>query len=163
FLAAGCDAVETNTFGGSGIALGEFHKEAHTEEINRIAARLAWEAVKEFSTPAWPRFVVGSVGPGTKPVSFTDNTITFDQVADAYRPQMRGLLEEGVDVLCLETSFDILHLKALVVTAREEMKRLGLLVPLMAQVTIEAFGTMLAGTDIASALITLEALPIDII
>ncbi|HMP59530.1 MAG TPA: homocysteine S-methyltransferase family protein, partial [Gemmatales bacterium] len=163
FLAAGCDAVETNTFGANRIALGEFHKEEHTDELNRLATRLAREACLEFSTPDRPRFVVGSVGPGTKPVSFTDNTITFDQVVEAYRPQMRAFLEEGVDAILCETAFDILHLKALVVSAREEMERVGVQVPLMAQVTIETFGTMLAGTDIASALITLEALPVDVI
>lgn len=163
FFAAGCDAVETNTFGANRIALGEFHKEEHTDELNRIAVRLAREAAREFSTPDQPRYVIGSVGPGTKPVSFTDNTITFDQVVEAYRPQMRALLEEGADAILCETAFDILHLKALVVTAREEMARTGREVPLMAQVTIETFGTMLAGTDIASALITLESLPIDVI
>jgi 5-methyltetrahydrofolate--homocysteine methyltransferase len=163
FFAVGCDAVETNTFGANAIALGEFNKVEYLEEINRRAVRVAKEARDEFSTPDWPRYVIGSVGPGTKPVSFTDNTITFDQVVEAYQDQMRIFLQDGVDAILLETAFDILHLKALVVAAREQMHKVGRQVPLMAQVTIESFGTMLAGTDIAAALVTLEALPVDVI
>lgn len=163
FLAVGCDAVETNTFGANGIALGEFHQADKVEEINRIAVRLAKEACAEFATPAQPRFVFGSVGPGTKLVSVGDHPIAFDGVVAAYQDQMRVLLEEGVDALQLETSFDLLHLKALVVAAVDAMRTVGRKVPLIAQVTIERTGTMLAGSDVAAALVTLEALPVDVI
>lgn len=163
FLAVGCDAVETNTFGANRIALGEFHQADKVVEVNRIAVRLAREACHEFSTPDQPRFVFGSVGPGTKLVSVGDHPVSFDEVIAAYQDQMRVLLEEGVDALQLETSFDLLHLKALVVAAADAMQRVGRKVPLIAQVTIERTGTMLAGSDVAAALVTLEALPVDVI
>lgn len=165
FLEVGCDAVETNTFGANAIALGEFGKSAYTEEINRRAVRIAREACQEFSrrTPGQPRFVIGSVGPGTKLISINNNPISFDEAVAAYAPQMRAFLEEGVDAILIETSFDILHAKALVVAATEQMQQTGVKTPLMVQVTIERTGTMLAGSDVAAAMITLEALPVDVI
>jgi 5-methyltetrahydrofolate--homocysteine methyltransferase len=161
FLGVGCDAVETNTFGANRIALGEFGLQDHVAEVNRRAALLAREAVAEFSTSAWPRFVIGSVGPGTK--SPTLGHLSFEETFAAYQEQVDGLLDGGVDVLLVETCFDILQAKAAVMAAADRMQARGVHLPLMAQVTIETFGTMLAGSDIAAALATLEALPVDVI
>lgn len=161
FLSVGCDAVETNTFGANRIALAEFKKQDHCFEINRLAAELARAACQRYATPDRPRYVIGSIGPGTK--SITLGHVTFDELREAYRPQMTGLLEGGCDVLLIETCFDLLQAKACVIAAREEMEKLGRQVPLMVQVTIETTGTMLTGSDIGAALVTLEALPVDVI
>ena len=105
------------------------------------------------------------MGPGTRPVTLinTAGRISFDECFDVYAEQIRALVEGGADVLLIETSFDILQAKAAAIAAVEVMQKTGIKLPLMVQVTIEATGTMLAGTDIAAALTTLEALPIDII
>lgn len=158
FLAVGCDAVETNTFGANRLALGEFGQQEHVLEINRRAAQLAREAVVEFATPDRPRFVAGSIGPSTK--SVTLGHVTFDLMAEAFGEQVRGLIEGGVDVLLIETCFDILQAKAAVVGALDAMKTIGVRLPLLVQVTIEqGLGTMLLGTEIGAALTTLEAYP----
>jgi 5-methyltetrahydrofolate--homocysteine methyltransferase len=166
FLAAGCDAVETNTFNGSHHVLAEFGMAEHCRELSRRGAQLARKAVDEFSTRAWPRFVVGSVGPGTKMPSMLDPAIhfSFDALCDSYRDHIRGLIEGGVDVLLIETCFDILQSKAVIITALDAMREAGVKLPLMVQVTVETVGTMLPGTDIASAVTTLETFPeIDVI
>ena len=100
FLAAGCDAVETNTFNGSRHVLAEFGMGERCRELSRLGATLAREAVREFSTPGRPRFVVGSVGPGTKMPSVLNESIyaTFDELYDSYKPHLLGLIEGGVDV-----------------------------------------------------------------
>lgn len=161
FLEVGSDGVETNTFGANRIALNEFGKGDHVEALNRKAVQLAREACLAFSTPDKPRYVIGSMGPGTK--SITLGHISFDEVVEGYRLQARTLLEEGADVLLIETAFDLLNLKAVTVVCVEEMQKAGKKLPLMAQVTIERQGAMLTGSDIGSAMVTLEALPIDII
>jgi 5-methyltetrahydrofolate--homocysteine methyltransferase len=159
FFAAGCDAVETNTFNANKIALGEFGMVDKLVDINRLNVRLAREAAVKYSTPQWPRFVIGSIGPGTKMPSMLDKSIyvDFDTLAEAYRPQLAALIEEGVDAILIETCFDILQAKCVTITAIEEMKRLGVKLPLMVQITImQADQKMLPGTDIAAALTTLE-------
>ena len=161
FLRVGCDAVETDTFGANAIALSEFGLEKHALEINRRAAEIAREAVNEFQHADHPRYVVGSIGPGTK--SITLGHVSFDEMVAAYREQCQGLLEGGVDVLLIETCFDVLQAKAAVIAAVEAMESFGSRRPLMVQVTIETTGTMLTGSDIASALTTLDALPVDVI
>lgn len=167
FFAAGCDAVETNTFNSNRIGLAEFEMIDRLEDLNRKNIRLAKEVAAEFSRPHQPRFVIGSVGPGTKMPSLTDPgiTIDFDTLADAYRPQLAIMIEEQVDAILIETCFDILQAKCVAITALEEMARLGCKLPLMVQVTImEQSQKMLPGTDIAAALVTLEAIPgIDVI
>jgi 5-methyltetrahydrofolate--homocysteine methyltransferase len=167
YFEVGCDAVETNTFNANAIGLNEFGMAEKLEEINRLNIGLAKKAAQEFSTPTHPRFVVGSIGPGTKMPSLTDAGITvdFDTLAEAYRPQIRVMLEEGVDALLIETCFDILQAKCVAITAIEEMKRVGIRLPLMVQVTImEQSQKMLPGTDIAGALVSLEAIDeIDVI
>jgi 5-methyltetrahydrofolate--homocysteine methyltransferase len=165
FFEVGCDAVETNTFGATRLTLGEFGAQEYVAEINRRAVALAREAAQRFSTLDHPRFVIGSIGPGTRPVSLvgTAGRISFDECHAVYAEQIRVLLESGVDALLIETCFDILQAKAAAIAAVDTMQAIGIRVPLMVQVTIETTGTMLAGTDIASALTTLEALPVDVI
>jgi 5-methyltetrahydrofolate--homocysteine methyltransferase len=166
FFAVGCDAVETNTFNASGLVLAEFGMEDKLAEINRLNVRLAKEAAAEFSTPDRPRFVVGSIGPGMKaPSVLNESTYAdFDTLTAAYRPQLVTLIEEGVDALLIETCFDILQAKAVLITAIDVMRQKGVRLPLMVQVTIERNGAMLAGTDIAGALTTLQAFPeIDVV
>jgi 5-methyltetrahydrofolate--homocysteine methyltransferase len=166
FLAVGCDAVETNTFNGSRHVLAEFGLADKTLELNRLGAQLARQVVKEFSTPAWPRFVIGSIGPGTKQPSLNEPSIaiSFDELYDCYKPQMRGLIEGGSDVILIETCFDILQAKCALICALDTMREMGVKLPLMVQVTILEQGTMLTGSDIAAALTTLEAFPeVDVI
>jgi 5-methyltetrahydrofolate--homocysteine methyltransferase len=162
FYAAGCDGVETNTFNANAIGLGEFGMGSKLEEVNRLNVRLAKEVAAEFATPQKPRFVIGSVGPGTKMPSLTDPAIyvDFDTLAEAYRPQLRVMIEERVDAILIETCFDILQAKCVAITAIEEMKRAGVRIPLMVQLTIiDANKKMLPGTDIPAALVALD--PID--
>ncbi|AWM40634.1 Methionine synthase [Gemmata obscuriglobus] len=162
FFAAGCDGVETNTFNANAIGLGEFGMADQLDEINRLNIRLAKEVAAEFATADRPRFVIGSVGPGTKMPSLTDPAIyiDFDSLADAYRTQFRVMIEERVDAILIETCFDILEAKCAAVAAIEEMKRAGVRLPLMVQLTIiNENKKMLPGTDIATGLVTLD--PID--
>jgi 5-methyltetrahydrofolate--homocysteine methyltransferase len=161
FLKVGCDAVETNTFGANRIALGEFGKADFTYEINKKATEIAKEACKAVSTATKPRFVIGSIGPGTKSVAL--GHVSFDGVVEGYRPQVRALIETEADVLLVETAFDLLNMKAIIIVCVEEMNRAGVKLPLMAQVTIERQGAMLTGTDIGGAMVALEALPVDVI
>ena len=162
FFAAGCDAVETNTFNATQIVLDEFGMGDKLDEINRLNIRIAKEAAAEFATPQQPRFVVGSVGPGTKMPSLTDPAIyvDFDRLAAAYRRQLQIMIEERVDAILIETCFDPLQAKCVAITAIEEMKRAGVRLPLMVQLTIiDQNKKMLPGTDIPAALVALD--PID--
>ncbi len=157
FLRVGCDAVETNTFGTNKIVMAEFDLVGKVRELNRKAAEIARSAADEFSTPERPRFVVGSMGPGTKLVSLRQTT--FDALQDSYAEQVRGLIEGGVDVLLIETCQDILQCKAAIAAAEIAFAELNRRVPIMVQVTMETTGTMLVGTDMAAALVALEAYP----
>ena len=162
YFAAGCDAVETNTFNANTIGLAEFGMADKLVEINRLNIRLAKAAAAKFATPVRPRYVVGSVGPGVKMPSLTDPAIyvDFDTMAAAYRPQLRAMIEERVDAILVETCFDILQAKCVAITAIEEMKRAGVRLPLMVQLTIiDANKKMLPGTDIPAGLVALD--PID--
>ncbi len=162
YFEAGCDAVETNTFNANTIGLGEFGLADKVEEINRQNIRLAKEVAAKFSTKDRPRFVVGSVGPGTKMPSLTDPAIyvDFDTLAEAYRAQLRVMIEERVDAILIETCFDILQAKCVAITAIELMKQMGVRLPLMVQLTIiDANKKMLPGTDIPAGLVALD--PID--
>ena len=161
FLEAGCDAIETNTFSGSRHVLAEFGIADKCEELNRLNVRLARDVVKQFSTLARPRFVIGSVGPGTKQPSLQDPkiAISFDELYDALVPQMRAFIEEGADGILIETCFDILQSKTAVICAIDAMKKKGVKLPLMVQVTILEQGAMLTGSDMPAAITTLEAFP----
>jgi len=157
YLEVGCDAVETNTFGANRVVLAEFGLADRTYELNRQAAQLARRVADEFSTPDWPRFVFGSVGPGTKLISLRQ--IDYDELLASYREQARGLLDGGVDALLIETCQDILQAKTAIHAARLAFDDTRRRVPLMCQVTLETTGTLLVGTDIAAAVVALEAFP----
>jgi 5-methyltetrahydrofolate--homocysteine methyltransferase len=161
YFEAGADVVETNTFGGSRIVLAEFGLEGKVSEINHAAVKLAREVADSFSTAGRKRFVSGSVGPTTKLPSL--GHIKFDDMVAAFLEQGVALIEAGVDVLLVETSQDLLQTKCAVVGMLDAMKKVGRRVPLQVQVTLEATGTMLLGTDIAAALTALEPYDIDII
>src|SRR5574341_191070 len=161
FLAVGCDAVETDTFGASRLVLGEYDLAEKAYEINRAAAALAREVAADFSTPSHPRFVVGSLGPGTRLPSL--GQIGFDELVPMYVEQARGLLDGGADVLLIETCQDLLQAKAAIAACRDAMQAFGAEIPLMVQVTMESTGTMLLGTEIGAALTALEPYGLDVI
>ena len=161
FLDVGCDAVETATFGAFPVVLAEYGIEDTTRELNFAAARLAREVAAGYSTPDRPRWVFGSVGPGTKLPSL--GHIGFVDLRDAYVPQMEALLEGGVDALLIETVQDLLQGKAAIAAARRAMATLGIEVPLVVQVTVETTGRLLIGTEIGAALTALEAMRPDVI
>ncbi|MEI8205563.1 MAG: homocysteine S-methyltransferase family protein, partial [Kiritimatiellales bacterium] len=117
YLEAGSDAVETNTFGASPVTLGEYGLADRAYEINKAAAQLARECADDFSTPEQPRYVFGSIGPGTKLPSL--GHIEFDPLCDAYKVQIRGLLDGGVDGLIIETCQDPLQIKAALEAAED--------------------------------------------
>ncbi len=155
FYSVGCDAVLTNTFGANKLVFDEFGIIEKTYSINKQAAEIAREASREFAKPTQPRFVVGSIGPGTKLPSLGQTT--WDVLLDSYAEQSRGLLDGGVDAILIETCQDVLQAKAAVVAASDAMAEKGCYVPLFCTVTIETTGTMLVGTEIAAALTTLQA------
>jgi len=160
YFEAGADCVETNTFGANKVVFAEFGLVDKTYELNKLAAILACKVATEFTTTEQPRYVIGSMGPGTKLASL--GHIDYDTLEDSYTEQARGLLDGGCDVLLLETHQDLLTLKAGVngckiarrVTGRDD-------VPVFTQVTIETTGTMLVGSDIGCAITSLAALDVD--
>jgi 5-methyltetrahydrofolate--homocysteine methyltransferase len=166
FLSVGCDVVETCTFQSTPHRLREWGIEPKTRDLNVAAARLAREACDKFATPEWPRFVAGSIGPTGMLPSSSDavlSNITFAELADNYYAQAKYLVEGGVDVLLVETAQDILEVKAALAGFERLFAELGRRVPVQTQVTLDTSGRMLLGTDIASALTTLEAMPVDVI
>jgi len=167
FLAVGAEAVETDTFRSNRLTLGEYGLGEQTLEINRTAAALARQVCDRFeSETGIPRFVAGSIGPSGKLPSGNDpdlSNITFEELADLFAEQAQGLVEGGADLLLIETSQDILEVKAAVYGIDRYFQQAGVRIPLQVQVTLDTTGRMLFGTDIASAVATLEALPIDVI
>lgn len=166
FLAVGCDVIETDTFGGSRPKLDEYGLGARTHEINLAAAQLARRVADRHSTPDHPRFVAGSIGPTGMLPSSDDPTlgnITFDELAAIFYEQGKALVEGGVDLLIIETTQDILELKAAIVGVNRYFRDGGRRVPVQAQVTLDVTGRMLLGTDIAAALTTLETMAVDVI
>jgi len=162
YLEAGSDIIETNTFGATSVVLAEYGIPEKAREINLAAARLAVEAAREYSTPQWPRYVAGAMGPTTKTLSVTGG-ITFDELVGSYYEQALALLEGGVDALLIETSQDTLNVKAASIGVRDAMDKLARKVPIMISGTIEPMGTTLAGQNIESFYISLEHLkPISI-
>ncbi|PYV41658.1 MAG: methionine synthase [Acidobacteria bacterium] len=161
FFRAGCDAVETDTFGASSIVLAEYALEGRVYEINKRAGELAREVAHGFSTPTRPRYVIGSIGPTTKLPSL--GHISYDAMLETLRDQALGLIDGGVDVLLIETCQDILQAKAAIAGVQLAMRQSGKLLPVMVQVTIERMGTMLVGTEIGAALAILEPYDIQVI
>src|SRR5690606_25485970 len=145
---------------------GEYGLADRVHELNVAAARLARAEADRFSTPERPRFVAGSIGPSGFLPSASDPTlgnITFDELVPIFAEQARGLIAGGVDVLLLETSQDILEVKAAIFGCREAIAAAGRPVALQAQVTLDTSGRMLLGTDIGAALTTLESLRVDVL
>ena len=154
FLEAGADLIETATFGAIPYVLAEYSLADQTHRINQRAAELARLEADALSTPAKPRFVIGSMGPGTKTISVTGG-ITFDQVAAAYEAQALGLIEGGVDVLLAETVQDTVNVKAVLTGIARAIKKTGAPVAVSVQGTIETMGTLLAGQDIEAFYVSL--------
>ena len=161
FLDIGCDVIETNSFGGSEVVLTEFGIADKAYDVNKRAAELAKRLAKDYSTSDKPRFVAGSIGPGTKLPTL--GHITYRDLKDAYREQVRGLFDGGSDVFIVETCQDLLQTKAALAAIFEFFEKNKVRIPVIAQVTIEVFGTMLNGTEIGAALTALEPFPIDVI
>jgi 5-methyltetrahydrofolate--homocysteine methyltransferase len=161
FLEIGSDVIETNTFGGNTVVLQEFGIADKAYDVNFRAAQMAKNIANDFSTKDKPRFVAGSMGPGTKLPTL--GHISFLDLKENYREQVRGLFDGGVDLFIVETCQDILQTKAALAAIFEFFAENRAKLPVIAQVTIETFGTMLNGTEISAALTALEPFPIDII
>ncbi|MBO0958870.1 methionine synthase [Neobacillus sp. MM2021_6] len=155
YLAAGADIIETNTFGATSIVLDEYELGFKAYEINKIAAMIAVREAMKASTDEWPRYVAGSMGPTTKTLSVTGGT-TFDALSASYEEQAIGLIDGGVDLLLLETSQDMLNVKAGYVGIQKAFEKTGKTLPLFISGTIEPMGTTLAGQTIESFYISVE-------
>ncbi|MCQ9155005.1 methionine synthase [Acidomonas methanolica] len=160
YFEAGADMVETNTFGGSVITLAEFGLEGRCREINRASAELAREAAETFADGR-PRWVVGSIGPGTKLPSLAN--IDYDTLQAGLTEQCRGLIDGGVDAFLIETCQDTLQIKAAVNAAKAARRELGSDAPIFVQVTVETTGTLLVGPDIAAAATVIHSLDVPLI
>ncbi len=161
YLEAGADVIETDSFGASSLVLQEFGIPHRARELNLAAARLAKDVAREYSTPAKPRFVAGSIGPTTKLPSL--GHIGYDAMLATYVEQIEALIEGGVDVLLIETSQDLLQAKIALAACHDAMHNLGVNVPIQMQITMEAAGTMLLGSEIGAALAVLECFRPDIV
>ncbi|MEV1288946.1 methionine synthase [Micromonospora sp. NPDC049679] len=161
YFAAGADCVETNTFGANLSNLGEYDIPHRIRELSESGARIARQSADHWSTPERPRFVLGSVGPGTKLPTL--GHAPYATLRQAYLDNAAGLIIGGVDALIIETCQDLLQTKAAVVGARRAMVEAGRTVPVICHVTVETTGTMLLGSEIGAALTALEPLGIDLI
>jgi len=161
YFAVGVDAVETNTFGCNASALGEYGIAERIRPLARDGARLAREVADGYATDGRQRWVLGSMGPGTKLPTL--GHAPYAVLRDAYAEQVVGLVEGGVDGLVVETVQDLLQARAAVVGAHRAMRSLGVDLPILASVTVETTGTMLLGSEIGAALTTLEPLGIEMI
>jgi 5-methyltetrahydrofolate--homocysteine methyltransferase len=146
YLAAGCDIVETDTFGGTPLVLGEYGLAHQAYELNAAAARIARAACARFDTPEKPRFVCGSMGPTTRAISVTGN-ITFEELKENFRVQAQGLMAGAADYLLVETSQDTRNVKAALIGIEEAFAAAGWRLPVAVSATIEPTGTMLGGQD----------------
>jgi len=167
FLEVGVDVIETNTFRANRLTLGEYGLQAQVLEINRAAAALARRLADAYAEKAGqPRFVAGSIGPSGKLPSMDDaelSNISFAELADIFREQTLGLIEGGVDLLLIETSQDILEVKAAITGIHQAFEDSGVWLPIQAQVTLDTTGRMLLGTDIQAVMAILEGMGIDAI
>ena len=161
FLEAGCHVIETNTFGASSIVLDEYSISNKAYEINKKAAQIAKKCANLYSSINTPRFVAGSIGPTTKLPTL--GHIDFDKLKDSYEEQINGLIDGGIDLLLIETCQDVLQIKSALTASQEVIKNRNIELPIMISITMETTGTMLVGSDIASALTILEPYNIDIL
>ncbi len=161
FLAAGADVIETDTFGSSPLNLADFDLADQAHYLSKTAAELAKKCAAEFSTPEKPRFVAGSIGPGTKLPTL--GHVTYDVLKESFEIQAEGLFDGGVDLFIVETCQDVLQIKAALNAIEVVFAKKGDRRPLMVSVTMEVMGTMLLGTDISGLLAILEPFPIDIL
>jgi len=161
FLDVGCDVIETNSFNGTTVDFAEYDMAGQTYDMNVRAASLAKRIASDYSTKDKPRWVAGSMGPGRKLPTL--GHISFLDLKAAYAEQVRGLLDGGADLLIVETCQDLLQTKAALSAIFENFGKNRRRVPVIAQVTIEVFGTMLNGTEIGAALTALAPFPIDVI
>ncbi len=161
FLEAGCDVIETDTFGATSTVLAEYDIQDKAFELNKRAAELAREMAVAYSTPEKPRFVAGSMGPTTKLPSL--GHISFDEMRDSFACQAEGLIAGDVDLFIVETCQDVLQIKAALQGIEQAFTATGQRRPLMVSVTMETTGTMLVGSDIAAVVSILEPFPIDVL
>lgn len=166
FLEVGVDVIETCTFRSNRLTLGEYGLGDKVFEINSSAARLARRIADEFSQPGQPRLVAGSIGPSGKLPSIDDpqlSDITFDDLSDLFKEQAVGLIKGGVDLIIIETSQDILEVKATIHGIQRAFEETGIYLPIQAQVTLDTTARMLLGTDVYAVETILDGLPIDVI
>ena len=161
FLDVGADVIETDSFGAFSVVLAEYGIAERSFELAELSARIARRVADSYASPGAPRFVAGSMGPGTKFPSL--GQITYDDLSASYEELALGLLEGGVDLLLVETVYDLLSGKAAIAAAHRAMVRHGRVVPIQAQVTIELTGRMLPGTEIGAALTALSPLGVDVL
>ncbi|MET8336457.1 methionine synthase [Streptosporangium canum] len=161
YFEVGVDCVETNTFGANLAALGEYDISERTHELSEAGARVAREAADHWSTPDHPRYVLGSIGPGTKLPTLGHKP--YGVLRDAYYDNAAGLVAGGADALIIETCQDLLQVKAAVIGAKRAIADSGRDVPVIAQVTVETNGAMLLGSEIGAALTAIEPLGVDVI
>jgi len=163
YLAAGSDIIETNTFGGTSVAMADFGLEGLVRELNLTAAKIAREAADAYSTPEKPRFVAGSIGPTNKQLSIAGNVadpghrdVTFDEMVAAYREQIEALLDGGVDILLAETAFDTLVLKSCLFAIEQVFADRGVKIPVMASFTVFDGGRTLSAQTVEACWTSLE-------
>ncbi len=155
YLEAGADIICTNTFGGTPVVLDEYGLGHRAAEINQKAVEIAKISQAKYSTPEWPRFVAGALGPTTKTLSVTGG-ITFDELKADFQVQAKALIEGGADLLLLETSQDMLNVKAATIAIRDAFEETGVELPVMISGTIEPMGTTLAGQTIEAFYVSIE-------
>ncbi|WP_203341139.1 methionine synthase [Planococcus beijingensis] len=155
YLEAGADILCTNTFGGTPIVLDEYGIGDQAAEINRRGVEIAKKAAAAYSTPEWPRFVAGAIGPTTKTLSVTGGA-TFDEMLENFYVQAKALIEGGADLILLETSQDMLNVKAATIGIKQAFEETGIELPIMVSGTIEPMGTTLAGQSIEAFYISIE-------
>ncbi len=167
FLEVGVDVLETDTFRSNRITMAEYKLQDRVIELNETAASLARRLADEYAEKTGqPRFVAGSIGPSGKLPSTNDpelSNVSFDELSDTFREQAVGLIRGGVDVLLIETSQDILEVKAAIIGLHKAMEETQVYLPIQAQVTLDTTGRMLLGTDINASLAILEGMGIDVI
>lgn len=166
YLEAGADVVETDSFRANRLTLADYDLADKTHDINFAAAQIARKAADEYSTPERPRFVAGSIGPSGKLISTNDpemSNISYDELVDIFREQARGLIQGGADLLLIETSNDILEVKATIHGIHLAFEDEGVRLPIQAQVTLDVNGKMLLGTDITAVLSILEGMGVNLV